>query len=574
MVSYTEILNCRGVLVPFDPSIITPPIEKPLRAGRYEVGEDQGLQEVLRPGDRVLELGAGLGLLSTVAARFDSIGSVTTVEANPELIPLIRETHRLNGVNTVDLRHGVVTADAGPPVPFYLRAHFWASSMSAKQGSSRKVVEVERVPIDQLIREVQPTVIVCDIEGGEVGLLDRADLGSVRAVVMEFHEKVYGAKPRQQITEMLAAAGLLLVPAARKSSISYFMRPAVAVAQPDASLLPPRAARPWPARDPKVFVATCMKDEGPFILEWLAWHRTIGITDFVVFTNDCSDGTDLILDRLQDMGQLLHLPNPAVAAGNTAYQPAALNYAHGLKAMREADFFISMDVDEFINIRVGAGHVNDLLEKAGPFDVLSISEVNHGANNRQHYEQGWILDLFPAHQSTTPGIRKSRRGVKSLVRLSDKVERLRNHRPDMLQDRGPVRWLDGSGRDQLTLPADRSENGLDCRGTYSLVRLEHFALRSLDSYLAKMYRGDVVIADKKVSRTYWRTRNKNEEDSSDYGDRLMQAKGYFDQHFAADKQLMALHEAACRAHAARIAELVNLPEFKERREWVLAEHWP
>lgn len=340
------------------------------------------------------------------------------------------------------------------------------------------------------------------------------------------------------------------------------------------SLLPPRARRTWPARDPKVLIATCMKDEGPFILEWLAWHRTIGVSDFVVFTNDCTDGTDLILDRLQDMGQLLHLPNPAITAGHSAYQPAALNYAHGLKAMREADFFMSMDVDEFINIRVGEGHLKDLLQMTGPFDVLSMSEVNHGANGQEHYQEGWLLDLFPAHQSTTPGFRKARRGVKSLVWLSEKVERLRNHRPDMFNDRGPLRWLDGSGRDQTTLPADRGENGLDCRGTYDLVRLEHFALRSLDSYLAKMHRGDVVIADKKVSRTYWRTRNKNEEISNHYGARLTQAKRFFDDHFARDARLMALHGAACKAHAARITELVGMPEFKERRDWVLDQCWP
>jgi hypothetical protein len=210
----------------------------------------------------------------------------------------------------------------------------------------------------------------------------------------------------------------------------------------------------------------------------------------------------------------------------------------------------------------------------GPFDVLSVSEVNHGANGRRQFEDGWILDLFPAHQSTSPGQRRARRGVKSLVWLSDKVERLRNHRPDMVAGHGPVRWLDGSGRDQPTLPADRGENGLDCRGTYDLVRLEHFALRSLDSYLAKMDRGDVVVADKKVSRTYWRTRNRNEEVSSHYGDRLTRAKAFFDSRFTSDARLMDLHRAACAAHRARIAALAELPVYRERRDWVLAECWP
>ncbi|MBL4556550.1 MAG: glycosyltransferase family 2 protein [Rhodobacteraceae bacterium] len=55
-----------------------------------------------------------------------------------------------------------------------------------------------------------------------------------------------------------------------------------------------------------------MRDEGPYVLEWLAWHKAIGVTDFVVFTNDCTDGTDALLDRLDAAGEVMHLPNPAV----------------------------------------------------------------------------------------------------------------------------------------------------------------------------------------------------------------------------------------------------------------------
>ena len=42
----------------------------------------------------------------------------------------------------------------------------------------------------------------------------------------------------------------------------------------------------------------CVKNEGAFLLEWLAHHRASGFTDVLVFSNDCSDGTDLMLDRL------------------------------------------------------------------------------------------------------------------------------------------------------------------------------------------------------------------------------------------------------------------------------------
>lgn len=571
MVQYQEVITSSGIKVPFVPSIITPKIERPMRNNRYEGGECSALRRILRPGDRVLELGAGVGLLSTVAGLVEGIESVTTIEANPDLIPLIRETYRLNGVTCVDLRNGVATAEDGPEIDFYLRPDFWASSMEPDSRPFTRAVKLRRYGLASLIAEVNPTVIVCDIEGGEMGLFDQADLSGVRAMVVEFHPKVYGDKGVTRILGILAAKGLTLAKANKDgSTVQHLER---AKSEPQSLPFPPRSFRNWPIKDPKVFIATCMKDEGPFILEWIAWHKAMGVTDITVFTNDCSDGTDLILDRLAELGQVQHLPNPAFAFGSTAFQPVALNYAHQLRAMREADFFISMDVDEFLNVRVGDHSLGALFDATGAFDVLSVSEVNHGCNGHEHYEPGWLTELFPGHQTTTPGKFRSRRGVKSIVRLSERVEKLRNHRPDMRDDQGPILWLDGSGRVTPHFMADRSENGHDCRRSFDLVRLEHFPLRSLDSYLAKMFRGDVVVQGKQVSRTYWRTRNKQEELSMDCEVQLKRAKAWFRKHLGKDKALMALHQDACAAHAARIESLVRDPVFKERRDWALREAW-
>ena len=213
------------------------------------------------------------------------------------------------------------------------------------------------------------------------------------------------------------------------------------------------------------------------------------------------------------------------------------------------------------------------MASAGFFDVLSISELNHGANRHEHFIPGWIKDQFPLHQTETPGKFRARRGVKSLVRLSEKVERLRNHRPDMIDEGSPVIWLDGSGRPHPTLHADRGENGHDCRGTYDLVSLDHFALRALDSYLVKMFRGDVVVQGKQVSQTYWRTRNRNDVATSGFGRADAAARAFHRDHFEKDAPLMALHDAACAAHAARIAALRDDPAFAARREWALRDAW-
>lgn len=569
------VITCNGIKVPLDRRIITPKIEKPLRSGRYEGGEIASLRRVLRQGDRVLELGAGLGLCSTAAAQFEGVEAVVAVEANPELIPLIRETHRLNGVeDRIDVRNCVITAEGGTLVPFYLRADFWAASLEA---DSRPYVRVEHLvgtALADLIAEIRPTVLVCDIEGGELGLFDGLDLSCLRHVVIELHPKVYGNRGLAQIAAVLSGQGLF--PAADNvpgSTVQRFDRQAGLTQAMPGSKLPARPYKPWLPKEPRILIGTCMKDEGPFILEWLAWHKTLGVTDFVVFTNDCSDGTDRILQHLSARGEVLHLPNPASVMRSRAFQPVALAYLHMLPVFQQADFVLSIDVDEFVNIRCGAGRFGDLFAATGPFDAISISELNHGSNKRVAFENGWIRSQFLGHQTESPGKRAARRGVKTLTRLSPIVAAIRNHRPDFLSTLPPM-WLDGSGRYTDWFSQNASENGMDVRGSYDLVSLEHYALRSLESFFMKTLRGDVVVANKSVSRRYWRVRNQNEVTTSTYKPELDAAAwAYYVRHYQSDPELMALHDHACDWHRAKIAEISTLPEFVARRAWIMENAW-
>jgi FkbM family methyltransferase len=565
--AYDEVIVSRDIRVPFVPGRVPPPIERPLRSGRYGKAERQALSRVLVPEDRVLVLGAGLGVLSTAAALVTGSERVVAVEANPVLVPMARETHRLNGVAGVRVEHAMVGPGPaeGGDAPFHLRADPFASSSDP----TRPHLDTLRVPVRSLaalVAEHAPTVILCDLDGAEDGLFAAADLSGVRALIVVLHPRLYGEAGAGRVAAALAARGLAPLPGDADSPVRAFLRTAAAAAAEA------RDQGPWPPADPRVLIATCMKDEGPFVLEWIAWHRAIGVTDFVVYTNHCSDGTDRILDRLAEMGLVTHLENPAVAEGSTFYQPAALGHVQTLPVFAACDFFISMDVDEFINIRTGSGRLADLFAAAGRFDVLSLFELNHGSNRREHYERGWVRDLFPLHQAERPGPHRATRGVKSIVRRGPAIAQMRNHRPDIALPPDRVVWLDSSGRPLPALAEDRSLNGGDCRGAYGLAVLDHYPLRSLASYLVKMFRGDVVIDGKRVGQRYWRTRNGNEEATSGPGLAAPAARAEYAR-LIADPALARLHEAACAAHEARIASLMDLPEYRERRDWVLTQAW-
>ena len=432
-----------------------------------------------------------------------------------------------------------------------------------------RIEQVETAPLNLLLAEVQPTILVCDIEGGELGLFDDADLTGVRAVIIELHPKVYGADGTVAVETVLAGKGLFKVPGFEQSAVQYFLRDASDIGRTTPE--PRRFRRQLPARSevaPSVMVTSCMKDEAPFLLEWVAWNRAIGVKDILVFSNDCSDGTDLMLDQLDRMGILRHLPNPAALSGSTSFQPIALRYTQQMRAFSGATHIFSTDVDEFLNIRVGEGRLADLFAATGTFDALSATEINHGSNGQLVFEPGWVKDLFPLHQSEMPHRRQAHRGVKTIVRRSEKLATLRNHRSDFRGTAEDIVWLDGSGRRARVLASDRNLNGHDSRGTYNLVSLDHFPLRSLESFLVKIDRGDTINRNRvALGKKYWRTRDDNESLTSRF-DLVTPVARAIEADLRKNRPIEALHKAACEAHSARIQQLKRTPLYSEALSWL------
>ncbi|MGA1613547.1 MAG: glycosyltransferase family 2 protein [Lutimaribacter sp.] len=114
----------------------------------------------------------------------------------------------------------------------------------------------------------------------------------------------------------------------------------------------------------RITAVTCVKNEGPFLLEWIAYNRLIGVNAHLFYSNDCTDGTDLLLDALAARGLVHHLPNPAEGRN---YQMEALKHAQSHPSVRGADWVWVADVDEFLNIHVG-DHTIDALIDDGFFE--------------------------------------------------------------------------------------------------------------------------------------------------------------------------------------------------------------
>lgn len=210
----THVAECHGVKVPDSP-MITPERAERINAARYEGQEIAGALEVIRPGDRVLEMGAGIGLVGAIAAMNGTPDKVLSFEANPSLIPHINALYKLNGLeDRIEVRNEVLISAPNPPdsMAFHIRNSYLGSSLIDTDKRATTQVDVPTAPYDAVHGDFAPTVLLMDIEGGELDFLRHASLDGIRAIVIEFHPAAYGKDGMRECKSILERAGFAKVP--------------------------------------------------------------------------------------------------------------------------------------------------------------------------------------------------------------------------------------------------------------------------------------------------------------------------------------------------------------------------
>ncbi|MDT8856106.1 glycosyltransferase family 2 protein [Paracoccaceae bacterium Fryx2] len=309
-------------------------------------------------------------------------------------------------------------------------------------------------------------------------------------------------------------------------------------------------------------IVTTMKNEGPFILEWLAYHRMIGVQDFLIYTNDCTDGTDTMLDLLQRKGLVQHRENP-FRTTDLKPQHAALQAAEAEPVMQNCGWGICMDVDEFINIRIGDGTLPALYDAMGEANMISLTWRLFGNAEVQAYRDRFLLDQFA--RCAPEVIRKPHQawGFKTLFRNIDIYKKLGVHRPKGLRPDlwNQVRWLNGSGK---PMPTEMFRNGwrstLETYG-YDWVQLNHYAVRSAESFLVKRDRGRVNHVDRDQGLNYWFRMNHNVGLDRSIQRMIPRMKVEYDR-LLADPEIAAAHGFSVACHRAKISELRGMDHHR------------
>ncbi len=321
----------------------------------------------------------------------------------------------------------------------------------------------------------------------------------------------------------------------------------------------------------KRLVITCMKNEGPFLLEWVAYHRSVGFDDFLVFTNDCDDGTVELLDTLQDHGILTRRDNPYKQIGDGKNpQKGALFHAQGLEQVEAAEWVLISDVDEFVNIHCGDGTLDALLQATGPVDNISMQWRLFGNGDVIGYRDAWVTEQFDHCAPKFCPSPVQAWAVKTLMNTTvgewpaGRFKRFGVHRP-IRPGRGATegtRWVDGCGRPVLPQFIEGGWRFGTHSAGYDLVTMNHYSVRSAESFVVKRDRGRVNHVGRDQGLAYWLRMNFNMERDDSIRRHLPRARAERDRLLAL-AGVQARHDAAVVAHRAKIDAILTRPDMAE-----------
>jgi hypothetical protein len=304
-------------------------------------------------------------------------------------------------------------------------------------------------------------------------------------------------------------------------------------------------------------VVSTMKNEGPYIIDWVAHYKTLGFDHILVCTNDCTDATVDILLRLQEMG--------LVTQHNTIVRKAGIHRSALRQASRRYDIVMDAtwvfvcDVDEYLNVHMGDGSVQDLVAGSGEYsDVISVPWRVFGPNGIEKFVDKPVTQQFKMGEFEWDAKERPQTGkfVKSLYTNQHKFQRMGLHAPVSLDDHvnNTLRVLPGGA--EYIVNGQRTE----APPLFTHAQVNHYALRSMDSFLVKRARGRANHSHHVLGLDYWERFNLNDVKDTSI-DRYKTKAGKLARELKSDPDLKDLHARAVDWHKRKAASLRMDPDM-------------
>ena len=235
----------------------------------------------------------------------------------------------------------------------------------------------------------------------------------------------------------------------------------------------------------QVCVLATARNEGLYLLEWIAHHRSIGVQAFFIYSNDNTDGSNALLAALAQAGVITWIDSD-LAAGRAA-QPKAYGHALGmLPNILDYRWTLIIDLDEFLVLDAARfASIGEYIDwqEVRPVDAIALNWLVYGSCG----ENAW--------QPAPLGARFTRRlpwldpHVKTIVRTNQAMHS-RPHHP-VADLHHPLLTRNASG----AVHVFKDGPSFSAAPEVGTAWINHYFLKSADEFLWKFSRnrGDYAL---------------------------------------------------------------------------------
>ena len=106
---------------------------------------------------------------------------------------------------------------AGADASFFVDENIISSGFIDR--ASGREITVSSDSLNDILDEYRPTALILDVEGAEVELLSRVNLGSIKKIIVELHPHIVGDDATKSLEKHIEEIGFKLIDRHRKSSL-------------------------------------------------------------------------------------------------------------------------------------------------------------------------------------------------------------------------------------------------------------------------------------------------------------------------------------------------------------------
>jgi len=221
-----------------------------------------------------------------------------------------------------------------------------------------------------------------------------------------------------------------------------------------------------------ISIGAILKNEYPFILEWLAYHQCFGINQFYIADNISTDGSSELLAALDTIGVIKRIPYPTQP--NTPPQLGA--YREILKNAKPEEWIAFIDADEFLSpqdYEDGLTSIKPLLDNP-EIGAISINWAVYGSSYSILPSNGLVIERFTHRATEHHAVNKH---YKSLVRVSAVTDT--GSTPHAFTISHDHKFVMANGMNQ------DKEDGIGELTIWSPLRINHYVIKSKAEFLNK-----------------------------------------------------------------------------------------